>query len=103
MTQFKFNVEKRIFPIFRATHCNTPDNIPINYGLWIVELIYVYPLGKEMILGVYKEQKTFRVSYRQWVATKHDLKNEKPVDVWFLYECVLELAEGTEKQYTVIL
>ena len=80
---------------------------------------------KKMILDEFKEQKTFRTSYRQWVAAKeeqalvtfheagffrdlhwikinHDMVNEKPVDGWFQYDYVLDLAEGTEKQYTVI-
>ena len=93
--------------------------------LWIVELIYVYPLGKEMILNEYKDQKTFRTAYRQWVAAKdeqalvtfhearffrdlqsikikHDMMHKKPVDGWFQYDYVLDLAEETEKQFTVI-
>ena len=30
-----------------------------------------------------------------------DLLNEKPVDGWFQYDYVLDLAEGTEKQYMI--
>ena len=125
MSEFQFNSEQRYFPINGAAHLSSPVRVPTNYRLWIVELIYVYPLGKEMILDEYKEQKTFRTSYRQWVAAKeeqalvtfhkagffrdlhwvkmnHDLVNEKPVDRWFQYDYVLDLVEGTEKQYTVI-
>jgi len=35
---------------------------PIDYRLWIVELIYVYSIGKEKILDEYKEQKVFRTA-----------------------------------------
>ena len=78
-----------------------------------------------MLLDEYKEQKTFRTSYRQWVAAKeeqalftfheagffrdlqwikinHDLVNEKPVDGWFQYDYVLDLSDGTETNYIVI-
>ena len=125
MSQFEFNPDHRDFPIYGATERSYPLKEPINYRLWIVELIYVYPLGKEMILNEYKEQKTFRTAYRQWVAAKeeqalvtfheagffrdlqwikinHDLVNEKPVDGWFQYDYVLDLARGTENQYIVI-
>ena len=125
MSEFEFNPEQRKFPIFGAEFRNIPTSVPTNYRLWNVELIYVYSIGKEMILDEYKEQKVFRTAYRQWVAAKdeqalvtfheagffrdlnwikinHDLVNEKPVDGWFQYDYVLDLAEGTEKQYTVI-
>ena len=125
MSQFEFNSEQRNFPIYGAVHRSFPVRVPINYRLWIVELIYVYPLRKEMILDEYKEQKTFRTSYRQWVAAKeeqalltfneagffrdlqwikinHDLVNEKPVDGWFQYDYVLDLSDGTETNYIVI-
>lgn len=125
MSQFEFNLEDRNFPIFGAEYRNIPTSVPINYRLWIVELIYVYSIGKEMILDEYKEQKVFRTAYRQWVAAKeeqalvtfheagffrdlqwkkinHDKMNEKPIDGWFQFDYVLDLAEGTEKEYTVI-
>jgi len=125
MSQFEFNPDHRDFPIYGATERSYPLKEPINYRLWIVELIYVYPLGKEMILNEYKEQKTFRTAYRQWVAAKdeqalvtfhearffrdlqsikikHDMMHKKPVDGWFQYDYVLDLAEETEKQFTVI-
>ena len=125
MSEFQFNSEQRHFPIFGASHRSSPFRVPINYRLWIVELIYVYPLGKEMILDEFKEQKTFRTSYRQWVAAKeeqalvtfheagffrdlhwikiiHDMVNEKPVDGWFQYDYVLDLSDGTETNYIVI-
>ena len=72
MSEFQFNSEQRHFPINGAAHRSSPFRVPINYRLWIVELIYVYPLGKEMILDEFKEQKTFRTSYRQWVAAKEE-------------------------------
>ena len=78
-----------------------------------------------MILDEYKEQKVFCAAYRQWVSAKdeqalvtfheagffrdldwkkikHDKMNEKPIDGWFQYDYVLDLAEGTENEYTVI-
>jgi hypothetical protein len=103
MSQFEFNAEERNFPIFGAEYRNIPTAPPINYRLWIVEIIYVYSIGKEMILDEYKDQKVFRTAYRQWVAAKeeqslvtfheagffrdlhwkkinHDKMNEKPID-----------------------
>ena len=125
MSEFEFNPVDRNFPIFGAEYRNLPTKPPINYRLWIVELIYVYSIGNEMILDEYKEQKVFRTAYRQWVSAKdeqalvtfheagffrdlhwkkikHDKMDEKPNDGWFQYDFVLDLAEGTEKQYTVI-
>ena len=125
MSLFEFNPEQRNFPIYGATERSYPLKEPINYRLWIVELIYVYPLGKEMILNEYKDQKTFRTAYLQWIAAKdeqalvkfhesgffrdlqwikikHDMMHNKPVDGWFQYDYVLDLAEETEKQFTVI-
>ena len=72
MSQFEFNPAQQNFPIYGALERSYPLKEPVNYRLWIVELIYVYPLGKEMILNEYKEQKTFRTAYRQWVATKDE-------------------------------
>jgi hypothetical protein len=76
MSQFEFNAEERNFPIFGAEYRNIPTAPPINYQLWIVELIYVYSIGKEMILNEYKDQKVFRTAYRQWVAAKDELRNK---------------------------
>ena len=39
----------------------------------------------------------------QWVPVPHDKQSEKPIDGWFQYDYGLDLAEGSEKQYTVIL
>ena len=73
----------------------------------------------------YKEQKTFRNSYHQWVATKeeqalltfheagfsrdlnwikinHDLVYEKLVNGQLQYDYVLDLVEMTESKHTVI-
>ena len=125
MEEFQFNPEKWNFPIFGVEYRNIPNELPINYRFWLVKLIYVYSIGKEMILDEYKEQKVFRTAYRQWVAAKeeqalvtfheagffrdlqwkkinHDKMNEKPIDGWFQYDYVLDLAEGTENEYTVI-
>ena len=78
-----------------------------------------------MILNEEVDQKVFRTAYRQWVAAKeehvlisfheagffrellwkpikHDKVDEKPVDGWFQFDYVLDLARGTENQYIVI-
>jgi len=124
MSGFQFNSEQRHFPIYGAAHRSSPFSVPINYRLWIVELIYVYPLGKEMILDEFKEQKTFRTSYRQWVAAKeeqalvtfheagffrdlHLIKINQDMlkkgSRWIIQICLcFGLAEGKHKQYLVI-
>ena len=119
MSEFQFNPELRNFPIYGAAERRYPVKELIDYRLWIVELIYVYSIGKEMILNEYVDQKVFRTAYRQWVAAgdeqtlisfheagffrelqwkriKHDKMNEKAIDVWFQFDYVLDLAKGTE-------
>ena len=125
MRQFEFNPEQRNFPIYGSAERSYPVKEPIDYRLWVVELIYVYSIGKEMILDEYKDQKVFHTSNRQWVAdkeeqvlisfheagffrelqwkrVKHDKMDEKPIDGWFQFGYVLDLAKGTEKQYIII-
>lgn len=125
MSHFEFNPEQRNFPIYGSTERSYPVKEPIDYRLWIVELIYVYSIGKEMVLNEYVDQKVFRTAYRQWVAAKeeqalisfheagffrqlqwkrvtHDMIQNKPIDGWFQYDNVLNLAKGTENQYIVI-
>ena len=41
MSQFEFNPEQRNFPIYVAAEQSYPVKEPIDYLLWIVELIYV--------------------------------------------------------------
>ena len=72
MSHFEFNPEQRNFPIYGAAERSYPVKEPIDYRLWIVELIYVYSIGKEMILNEYVDQKVFRTAYRQWVAAKNE-------------------------------
>ena len=78
-----------------------------------------------MILDEYKELETFRTSYLQWVSAKeeqalvtfdgagffrdvhsikikHHMMQKKPVDGWFQYDYVLDLAVGIEKHYIAI-
>ena len=98
MSHFEFNPQERNFPIYGAAERSYPVKEPIDYRLWIVELIYVYSIGKEMILNEYVDQKVFRTAYRQWGAAK----NDQPIDGWFQFDYVLDLAEETEKQFTVI-
>ena len=98
MSHFEFNPEQRNFPIYGAAERSYPVKEPIDYRLWIVELIYVYSIGKEMILNEYVDQKVFRTAYRQWGAAK----NDQAIDGWFQFDYVLDLAKGTENQYIVI-
>ena len=60
MSHFEFNPEQRNFPIYGSTERSYPVKEPIDYRLWIVELIYVYSIGKEMVLNEYVDQKVFR-------------------------------------------
>ena len=114
MSEFQFNPELRNFPIYGAAERSYPIKELIDYRLWIVELIYLYSIGKEIILNEYVDQKFFRTSYRQWVAAgdeqtlisfhdagffrelqwkriKHDKMDEKAIDGWFQFDYVLDL------------
>ena len=125
MSDFQFNPEERNFPIYGAAERSYPVKDPIDYSLWVLELIYVYSIGKETILNEEVDQKVFRTAYRQWVAAKeeqvlisfheagffrellwkpvkHDKMNDKPVDGWFQFDYVLDLTKGTENQYIII-
>ena len=125
MSQFEFNPKQRNFPIYIAVERSYPVKEPIDYRLWIVELIYVYSIGKEIVLNNYVDQKVFCTAYRQWFAAKdeqalisfheagffrelqwkrikHDKMDEKVIDGWFQFDYVLDLQRGTEKNYTVI-
>ena len=125
MSAFQFDPQERNFPIYGAAERSYPVKEPIDYRLWIVELIYVYSIGKEMILNEYVDQKVFRTAYRQWGAAKdeqapisfheagffrelqwkrikHDKMEEKAIDGWLQFDYVLNLAKGTENQYIVI-
>ena len=72
MSHFEFNPEQRNFPIYGAAGRSYPVKEPINYRLWIVELINVYSIRKEIVLNEYVDQKVFRTAYRQWVAAKDE-------------------------------
>ena len=72
MSYFEFNPEQRNFPIYGAAERSYPVKEPIDYRLWIVELIYVYSIGKEIVLNEYVDQKVFQTAYRQWVAAKDE-------------------------------
>ena len=45
MSHFEFNPQERNFPIYGAAERSYPVEEPIDYRLWIVELIYVYSIG----------------------------------------------------------
>ena len=78
MSHFEFNPQERNFPIYGAAERSYPVEEPIDYRLWIVELIYVYSIGKEMILNEEVDLKVFRTAYRQWVAAKNCLLYTSP-------------------------
>jgi len=109
MSAFQFDPQERNFPIYGAAERSYPVKEPIDYRPWIVELIYVYSIGKEMVLNEYVDQKVFRTAYRQWVAAKneqalisfheagffrelqwkrikHDKMDEKAIDGWFQFD-----------------
>ena len=106
MSEFQFNPELRNFPIYGAAKRSYSVKELIDYRLWIVELIYIYLIGKEMILNEYVDQKVFHTAYRQWVAAgdeqtlisfheagffreqqwkriKHYKMNDKATEGWF--------------------
>ena len=62
MSEFQFNPELRNFPIYGAAERSYPVKELIDYRLWIVELIYLYSIGKEMILNEAVDQKVFRTA-----------------------------------------
>ena len=70
MSHFEFNPWHRNFPLYRPAEISYPVKEPIDYRLWIVELINAYSIGKEMVLNEYVDQKVFRTAYCQWVAAK---------------------------------
>ena len=126
MAKFEFGPEVQSFPLVVTAQPIIIKPKHIERSLWRLDLIYVYPLGMEMVNGVQKEQSCFRRAYTQfvsakdeqaivtlhesgffrdlqWIAIPHDKQSENPIDGWFQYDYVLDLAEGSEKQYTVIL
>lgn len=126
MTSFEFNPTQNSFPLIEtAQPAVIPHSKPIQWRLWRLDLMYVYPLGMEMVDGVQKEQSCFRRAYSchvaaideqaiislhesgffrdlSWEPVAHDKQKQKPIDGWFQYDYVLDLAEGTENNYTVI-
>ena len=95
MSHFEFNPQERNFPIYGAAVRSYPVEEPIDYRLWIVELIYIYSIGKEMILNEEVDQKVFRTAYRQWVAAK----NEQAL-ITFMKQDSLENFSGSELSTT---
>ena len=53
MSEFQFNPQERNFPIYGAAERSYPVKELIDYRLWIDELIYLYSIGKEIILNEY--------------------------------------------------
>ena len=51
MSEFQFNPELRNFPIYGAAERSNPVKELIDYRLRIDELIYLYSIGKEIILN----------------------------------------------------
>ena len=62
MSEFQFNPELRNFPIYGAAERSYPVKELIDYRLWIVELIYLYSIGKEIFLNEAVDQKVFRTA-----------------------------------------
>ena len=125
MAGFEFVPEVQSFPLVETAQPTFIKPKHIEWRLWRLDLIYVYPLGMEMVNGVQKEQSCFQRAYTQfvsakdkhamftlheseffhnlqWVLVPYDKQSEIPIDGWFQYDYVLDLAEGSEKQYTVI-
>ena len=116
MTSFEFNPTQNSFPLIEtAQPAVIPHSKPIQWRLWRLDLMYVYPLGMEMVDGVQKEQSCFRRAYSchvvaideqaiislhesgffrdlSWEPVAHDKQKEKPIDGWFQYDYVLDLA-----------
>ena len=126
MMKFNFNPEQNSFSLTESAQPVVLRNSrPIAWRLWRLDLVYVFPLGMEMVDGIQKEQSCFRRAYSlfvsarneqaivtlhesgffrdlQWIAIPHDKQSEKPIDGWFQYEYVLDLVQGTENQFMVI-
>ena len=62
MSDFEFNPLERNFLIYGLAERSYPVKEPIGYRLWIVALIYVYSIGKKMILNEAFDQKGFRTA-----------------------------------------
>ena len=62
MSDFEFNPLERNFLIYGLAERSYPVKEPIGYRLWIVELIYVYSIGKKMILNEAVDQKVLRTA-----------------------------------------
>ena len=125
MAGFEFGHGMRSFPLVESAQLIIIKPKHIEWRLWRLDLIYVYPLGMEMVNGIQKEQSCFRRAYSlfvsarneqaivtlhesgffrdlQWIAIPHDKQSEKPIDGWFQYEYVLNLVQGTENRFVVI-
>ena len=64
MTSFEINPTQNSFPLIEtAQPAVIPHSKPIQWRLWRLDLMYVYPLGMEMVDGVQKEQSCFRRAY----------------------------------------
>ena len=55
MTSFEFNPTQNSFPLIEtAQPAVIPHSKPIQWRLWRLDLMYVYPLGMEMVDGFRK-------------------------------------------------
>ena len=126
MTSFEFNPTQSSFPLDETAGPAIPRcSRLIAWRLWRLELMYVYPLGMEMVDGIQKEISCFRRAFSCFAAAKdeqalvslhesgffrdlpwehvaHDMQKEKPIDGWFQYDYVLDLTDGTQDNFTVI-
>ena len=63
MSHFEFNAWHHNFPLYGEAGRRYLVKEPIDYRIWIVELIYVYSIGKEIVLNEYVDQKFFNTAY----------------------------------------
>ena len=69
MTGFQLNPSQLSFPLIESPQpAVVPHSKPIQWRLWRLDLMYVYPLGMEMVDGVQKELSCFRNVYSCHVA-----------------------------------
>ena len=69
MTSFEFNPTQNSFPLIEtAQPAVIPHSKPIQWRRWLLDLIFVYPLGMEMGDGVQKKLSCFRRAYSCHVA-----------------------------------
>ena len=72
MAGFEFGTEMQSFPLVETVQPIIIKPKHIEWRLWRLDLIYVYPLGMEMVNGVQKEQSYFLRTYTQFVSARDE-------------------------------